>query len=164
WHWFWDFGNGDMGNQGVHQMDVVHWSLPPGSKYPRSVISAGGRFKYKDQGQVPNTLISMFDYDGIPAIFETRGLQSDHLEGVGIGNIIVLEAGEIRGSTGKPQFFPRENGKISRQARPLPDVEYHIQSNGKLHDASKINFRNFIEAILADDMKKQNAPGERAFY
>src|SRR5262249_47706333 len=47
WHWFWDFGNGDIGNQGVHEMDKARWAIP-GATLPRSVISLGGRFGPKD--------------------------------------------------------------------------------------------------------------------
>ena len=45
WHWFWDFGNGEIGNQGVHQMDIARWAMPEGA-VPRSVISLGGRYGY----------------------------------------------------------------------------------------------------------------------
>ena len=54
WHWFWDFGNGDIGNQGVHQMDIARWLIPgPTARptYPKTVLSLGGRFGYHDQGQ-----------------------------------------------------------------------------------------------------------------
>ena len=43
WHWFWDFGNGDIGNQGVHEMDVARWAIP-GATLPTKVWSLGGRF------------------------------------------------------------------------------------------------------------------------
>ncbi len=43
WHWFWDFGNGEIGNQGVHQTDVAHWSLGPAATLPTRVWSLGGR-------------------------------------------------------------------------------------------------------------------------
>ena len=55
WHWFWDFGNGDIGNQGVHQMDIARWMIPGDVGLPKSVVSLGGRFGYKDQGETPNT-------------------------------------------------------------------------------------------------------------
>src|SRR5262249_35085150 len=45
WHWFWDFGNGDIGNQGVHEMDKARWGIP-NATLPRSVLSVGGRFGY----------------------------------------------------------------------------------------------------------------------
>jgi len=41
WHWFWDTGNGDLGNQGIHEMDIARWGL--GVKYPTKVSAIGGR-------------------------------------------------------------------------------------------------------------------------
>src|SRR6185312_9809839 len=86
WHWFWDFGNGDIGNQGVHEMDKARW-LIPGAKWPKSVISIGGRFANGDQGQTPNAMVSIYDYDGTLLIFETRGLKSPAFRGQRVGNI-----------------------------------------------------------------------------
>ncbi len=73
WHWFWDFGNGDIGNQGVHQMDVARWMIPD-AKWPRSVVTMGGRFGYKDQAETPNTMLVNYDYGDTKLIFEVRGL------------------------------------------------------------------------------------------
>ena len=73
WHWFWDFGNGDIGNQGVHQMDLARWMIPD-AKLPRSVFAVGGRFGYKDQGETPNTQLANYDYGETQLIFEVRGL------------------------------------------------------------------------------------------
>ncbi|MGE3806870.1 MAG: Gfo/Idh/MocA family protein [Gemmataceae bacterium] len=73
WHWFWDFGNGDIGNQGVHQMDIARWMIP-GATLPKSVVSVGGRFGYKDQGETPNTMLTIMDYGDTLLVFETRGL------------------------------------------------------------------------------------------
>src|SRR5262249_796855 len=74
WHWFWDFGNGDIGNQGVHEMDIARWGIPDAT-LPRGVISLGGRFGYVDQGQTANTQIAIFDYGETRLVFEVRGLQ-----------------------------------------------------------------------------------------
>lgn len=73
WHWFWNYGGGDISNQGIHQMDVARWML--GAKgLPKSVISFGGRFGYRDDAETPNTLVSVMDFDEAPLIFEVRGL------------------------------------------------------------------------------------------
>src|SRR5947209_11437876 len=75
WHWIWDYGNGDLGNQGIHQMDVARWGLnQPG--LPKAVVSLGGRFGYIDDGQTPNTLVNLFDYGDSKLIFEVRGLET----------------------------------------------------------------------------------------
>ena len=86
WHWFWDFGNGDIGNQGVHQMDIARWGIP-GATLPRSVLSVGGRFGYADQGQTPNTQMAIFDFGPTKLIFEVRGLRTDRYRGELVGNI-----------------------------------------------------------------------------
>jgi len=77
WHWFWDMGCGDIGNQGVHEMDVARWAIK-GATLPKSVWSLGGRFGYEDQGETPNTQLSVFDYGEELLVFETRGLVGKH--------------------------------------------------------------------------------------
>ena len=73
WHWFWNYGGGDISNQGIHQMDVARWIL--GAKgLPKSVFSFGGRFGYRDDAETPNTLVSVMQFDDVPLIFEVRGL------------------------------------------------------------------------------------------
>jgi predicted dehydrogenase len=73
WHWFWDTGNGDIGNQGVHEMDVARWALnQPG--LPKSVFSTGGKYIYDDDQETPNTQIATFDYGDSELVFEVRGL------------------------------------------------------------------------------------------
>jgi predicted dehydrogenase len=60
WHWVWDFGNGDLGNQGVHEMDVARWGLGV-DKLANGVITYGGRFGYEDAGETPNTEVAILD-------------------------------------------------------------------------------------------------------
>ncbi|MEO6033753.1 MAG: Gfo/Idh/MocA family oxidoreductase, partial [Verrucomicrobiota bacterium] len=73
WHWFWNTGNGDVGNQGVHQMDIARWFLGEDALSPR-IFSVGGRLGYVDDGETPNTLMIYHDYARAPLIFEVRGL------------------------------------------------------------------------------------------
>jgi predicted dehydrogenase len=73
WHWTWDYGNGDLGNQGIHQMDIARWFLGEMELAPR-VMAVGGRLGYEDDGETPNTVIIFQDYAKAPLIFEVRGL------------------------------------------------------------------------------------------
>lgn len=73
WHWIWNYGNGDLGNQGIHQMDIGRWFLGANELSPR-VLSLGGRFGYEDDGETANTQIVYHDYARAPFIFEVRGL------------------------------------------------------------------------------------------
>lgn len=73
WHWFWDTGNGDIGNQGVHEMDIARWGL--GNSGPsKRIASTGGKFVYDDDQETPNTQLSTFNYGDREQVFEVRGL------------------------------------------------------------------------------------------
>ncbi len=86
WHWTWEYGNGDLGNQGVHEMDKAMWGLGC-TTLPTRVLSLGGRLGYVDAGETPNTLVSFFDYGPRQIIFEVRGLRTEPLRGAKVGNI-----------------------------------------------------------------------------
>ncbi len=75
WHWFWDTGNGDIGNQGVHEMDICRWGLGEYSK-PRSISSTGGKFLWKDDQETPNTQQAHFRFDDSEIVFDVRNLSS----------------------------------------------------------------------------------------
>jgi hypothetical protein len=74
WHWFWDTGNGDLGNQGAHEIDIARWGLGVG--LPRSVVASGGKYVYDDDQETPNTLLARFDYGDKQLVFEVRGIQT----------------------------------------------------------------------------------------
>ena len=119
WHWVYLYGNGDVGNQGIHQMDVARWFL--GEKgLPRHTLSIGGRLGYVDDGDTPNTQVVIHDYATAPLIFEVRGLPTksgvtvavdanlnpadaadaaaasmDKYRGVSIGNVVDCEGGYV---------------------------------------------------------------------
>jgi predicted dehydrogenase len=75
WHWVWDYGNGDLGNQGIHEMDKARWGLNK-NELAKGVVSVGGRFGYIDDGETANTQICVFDYGDCELIFEVRGWPS----------------------------------------------------------------------------------------
>jgi len=76
WHWFWDTGNGDIGNQGVHEMDIARWGLgiPDSHDSLKGARSAGGKYVYDDDQETPNTQLARFDYGDKELVFEVRGL------------------------------------------------------------------------------------------
>ncbi|MBY0524421.1 MAG: Gfo/Idh/MocA family oxidoreductase [Gemmataceae bacterium] len=94
WHWIWDFGNGDLGNQGIHEMDKARWGLGK-TELPKSVLSVGGRLGYGDDGETPNTQIAVFDYGDSELIFEVRGLPTKDLQGAKVGNIFYGSEGYV---------------------------------------------------------------------
>ena len=75
WHWFWNTGNGDIGNQGIHQMDIARWGLGVG--LPNAVVSTGGKYIYNDDQETPNTQLATLDYGDKQIVFEVRGFPSN---------------------------------------------------------------------------------------
>ena len=103
WHWVWPTGNGDIGNQGIHQMDVCRWLLNE-QGLPNRVMSFGGRLGYIDDGETANTQVAVLEYDSAPIIFEVRGLPRmkgdetmDNFRGIRIGEVIECEKGYVAG-------------------------------------------------------------------
>ncbi len=141
WHWFWATGNGDLGNQGVHQMDIARWCIP-GATLPRSVIAFGGRLGTFDQGETANTHVAIMDFGDTQLIFETRGLPSKPFRGSGVGNILHFDEGMI--VDGK--FF----AKGSDKAEPLPAVDYTRGPGGD-------HFGNFLAAVRSRKNSDLNA-------
>ncbi len=86
WHWQWAYGNGDLGNQGIHQMDIARWGLGA-DRLSNSVLSYGGRLGYEDAGETANTQTVIHDYGDAQLVFEVRGLKTDPLKGAGVGVI-----------------------------------------------------------------------------
>jgi predicted dehydrogenase len=86
WHWFWNTGNGDLGNQGIHQMDLARWGLNK-SEFPKAVQGSGGRFGYKDDGETPNTELVSLEFDDAVLQFEVRGLATNDELGAKVGDI-----------------------------------------------------------------------------
>jgi predicted dehydrogenase len=81
WHWIWDTGNGDFGNQGIHELDLAVWGL--GVKFPTKVAAIGGHFMFDDDQETPNTLNVAYEFampDGKKKmmVFETRHWISNH--------------------------------------------------------------------------------------
>jgi len=75
WHWFWKTGNGDMNNQGTHQLDIARWALNTNQTHPKRVMALGGRFQWNDQGETPNTMFAIAEYpDGQYVFFNVRNV------------------------------------------------------------------------------------------
>ncbi len=139
WHWNWAYGNGDLGNQGIHQMDVARWALNKHT-FPNSVVSLGGRFGYVDDGNTPNTLVSVFDYGDAELIFEVRGLETAPLNGAMVGNIIYGTEGYVV-FTGYDTALAFDNSHNKVQ---------EFKGGGD-------HYGNFLEAVKSRNRKAQRA-------
>jgi predicted dehydrogenase len=152
WHWFWETGNGDIGNQGAHQMDLARWALGQDAVAP-SVISVGGRLGYSDDGQTPNTMIAVHDYGTALLIFEVRGLpakagagtQMDVYKGADVGNVIECENGYVSITQNRCAAFDKDG----KQTQAFTGAG--VQRDGN-HQA------NFLKAVRS--RKRADQQGE----
>ncbi len=89
WHWFWKTGNGELNNQGTHQLDVARWAIDPDQTHPSRAMAIGGRFKWDDQGETPNTMFGMAEYpNGQYVLFNVRNVNHDELQAAGLQRIL----------------------------------------------------------------------------
>ncbi len=150
WHWFWDTGNGDVGNQGVHQMDIARWGL--GVKYPSKVSAVGGKFMFNDDQETPNTLNCTFEFHENGRVqmmeFEVRHWMSNG-EAELKNNPVENTIGDVfYGSEG---YLAVDSGGgyrswLGRNQEPGPSA-----TEGGEH------FANFVEAVRSRDRGSLNA-------
>ena len=148
WHWNWAYGNGEIGNQGVHQMDIGIWGLGKDHTLPVKISSMGGRFTYEDQGQTANTQVANFQYDdGKMMVFEVRGRPTNYEWDVRVGNLFYGSKGymAIRGRS----FETVVDGK------PGPTGN---------HDGIENIFTNFHEVVRNRKLEDLVAPIEVGHY
>lgn len=148
WHWFWEYGNGDMGNLGAHQIDDIRFAFNL-DKLPRRVMSYGGRFVFDDNGETPNTQVGVYDYPDFPVLIETRNLPMakgrramDHLRGARDGaNVFQFENGYLVGGRGGATIYDKAGTRLQQ----FPG------DGGGTHQA------NFIEAVRSRKREQLHA-------
>jgi hypothetical protein len=122
WHWFWETGNGEMGNNGIHVIDVCRWALGQ-DQTPARAMSIGGRFAFHDCGETANTHIALFDFQPAPLICEVRNVRADKsatsigkFRGQSKGVIIDCEGGYFAGDASGGAIFDRKGKKVQSLA------------------------------------------------
>jgi hypothetical protein len=150
WHWFWDTGNGDIGNQGIHEMDVARWGL--GVKYPTKVSAIGGKFMFDDDQETPNTLNAAFEFEegGKKKMleFEVRHWMTNG----------EAEMKEPRGSNTIGDIFYGSKGYLaSGSYTSYKSWLGRNQEPGPANNAGGDHYLNFIEAVRSRQREHLNA-------
>jgi len=138
WHYHWDYGNGDIGNQGVHQMDICRWGLDVG--LPSKVSSMGGMYLFDDQKEVPNVINTTFDFPdagprGKMLVFDTRPWMTNLEEGADVGAIFYGSEGYM-----VIDSYTRYKTFMGKEREP-----------GPTNNAGGDHYGNFIEAVRNRD-------------
>jgi hypothetical protein len=118
WHWFWDTGNGEIGNNGIHVIDIARWALGQDQTPPRA-LSIGGRFGFDDCGETANTQVALLDYRPAPILCEVRNVSAGKdaasmgkFRGRSGGVVIDCEGGYFAGDGSGGAIFDRQGKKV----------------------------------------------------
>ncbi|MDB4544827.1 hypothetical protein N9Z83_02680 [Akkermansiaceae bacterium] len=159
WHWQSPYGNGDLGNQGPHQLDVCRWALDDPMELPKAVLSAGGRLGYDDDGDTANTQVLYAEGGVAPILFEVRGLPKKGLDwkngmpdyrGVTIGNVLEYEGGSLLGGHSASCEAVDKNGKSIKKFKGPGDHMHswinacHSGTQSPLHNAENGHYSSAI--------------------
>lgn len=158
WHWFWDTGNGDIGNQGVHELGIARWAMGD-PQWPKTAYAHGGKFIYDDDQETPNTLTADFDFGGRELVFEVRGLMTG-AEGaippprrrrgqpapppsdveplnVMVGNLFYGTEGWAAMTNSGFQAFKGDSNELLMEEKP---------DRGRENDPVRLHMQNFLDA------------------
>jgi predicted dehydrogenase len=149
WHWDFNTGNGDLGNQGVHELDLLRWALEDDKSLPTRVVNFGGRFVWNDAGNTPNMQYVAYEYNGVPVIFEARNMwltpdvkAEPNFMGCRTGVVITCEDGYFVGGRGGGWVYDNDGKKVKQ----------FVGDGGKGH------FANFIQAMRSRKESDLRAP------
>ncbi|HCK41237.1 MAG TPA: dehydrogenase [Planctomycetaceae bacterium] len=122
WHWFWSTGNGELNNQGTHQLDIARWAIDKDQTHPVRAMAIGGRFQWKDQGETPNTLFGIAEYpNGQCVFFNVRNVDYPGFKQEVINEYYLEDGSKITGESqyeitrpgSKPERLEIEPGDVT---------------------------------------------------
>ncbi len=152
WHWFWKTGNGDLNNQGTHQLDVARWALDKDQTHPVRVMALGGRFQWDDQGETPNTMFGLAEYpNGQMVIFNVRNVNYPKYQRQVFNEYYLEDGSKI---TGEGNYKILRPGASKAEPLKLPP--------GKVTPGG--NWGAFIAAVRAGDPNMANGNVSDAHY
>ncbi len=154
WHWIWDTGNGDLGNQGIHEVDLARWGL--GVTLPTKVTAMGGHFLFDDDQQTPNCINCSWEFktpDGKTKMisFEVRGWMTNHEAGIGTSEF---------GGGSVPQA-----GLAAKKNAPKPSTigNLYYGSKGYLAISNYDSYQSFLGVEGEPGPKRTEKVGDEHF-
>ena len=159
WHWFWDYGNGDMGNRVIHVIDDIHHVLRIDKDVPTRMMAVGGRFKYNDDANTPNTEVIIMDWK-VPIIFGSRNMPYiDPKSGKGTGTSLYRRFGKGLRFT---NLIKCEKGffTVTRGGGKVYDNDGNTIKQLK-GDGGGSHMKNYFDAVKSRDHKSLKADVEQ---
>jgi len=145
WHWFWHWGTGEALNNGTHSVDLMRWGLDV--DYPVRVSSNGGRYRYKDDWETPDTQVINLEFpEGVAMSWEGRSCNGKQLEGNSVGVLFYGENGSLLISAGNSYTIYDLDNNVIREVKDDRAVDpLDLQNPAESLDA--LHIRNFFDGI-----------------
>jgi len=165
WHWFWDTGNGETGNNGPHPADLIKWALQR-TDHPYKIQSMGGIFVHDTEQETPNTQISTMQYrDGVVLQLEVRNLFTNRDGDVREGIIFYGSEGWMQFNLGRTwtTFYGPKDEPGPSMTREEADAKYGIAV--KYGRGREPHFENFIQCVRSrkrEDLAAEVLEGHHA--
>ncbi|MBI1792043.1 MAG: Gfo/Idh/MocA family oxidoreductase [Acidobacteria bacterium] len=160
WHWNWAYGNGDIGNQGIHEMDICRWGLDV--KVPSKISAMGGHFMFDDAQETPNTQVSTFEFNEGGKkrllVFEVRHWMSNHEGGIG-----EEKKGRVNPNTIGNIFYGSNGYMVIDGYGAYKTFLGKEQEPGPARSAGGSNWENFIAAVRSRKPSDLNADIEEGY-
>jgi predicted dehydrogenase len=145
WHWFWHWGTGEALNNGTHMVDLARWGL--GVDYPSRVTSAGGRYRYQDDWETPDTQVIDLEFANNTLIsWEGRSCNGKSAEGSSVGVIFYGETGSLLIESGNSYKIFDLKSKLVKEVKN--DITANaLDRTGPGMELDALHIRNFFDAI-----------------
>jgi predicted dehydrogenase len=145
WHWFWHWGTGEALNNGMHFVDLLRWGME--LDYPTLVTSVGGRYRYQDDWETPDTQVITFQFgDKKSFTWESRSCNSNAVEGYAAGVLFYGDNGSLLISGGNEyKVFDLKNNLIKHVTSDMGFEERNLVNPTQNLDS--YHFRNFYDGI-----------------
>jgi predicted dehydrogenase len=145
WHWFWHWGTGEALNNGTHMVDLARWGL--GVDYPSRVTSAGGRYRYQDDWETPDTQVIDLEFANNTLIsWEGRSCNGKSTEGSSVGVIFYGETGSLLIESGNSYKIFDLKSKLVKEVKN--DITANaLDRTGPGMELDALHIRNFFDAI-----------------
>ena len=135
WHWLWHFGNGELGNNGVHSIDLSRWGL--NVDYPTRVTSSGGRHWFNDSQETPDTHLVSFEFEGGKQImWEGLSCNRHGIDGESFGVSFHGDKGSLTMDSWGYTLLDKKDKELKKESGKVADL---------------VHIGNFIDAVRKDD-------------
>jgi predicted dehydrogenase len=136
WHWFWNWGNGELGNNGVHMIDLCRWGL--GVDYPVRVTSAGGRYRFDDDQETPDTHLVSFEFADRRSI-AWEGLSCSRIPGHKADVLFHGDKGTLAIDDGGYTVYDPAGKPVESQRGAAGDVSHVVNFLAAVRGEGKLN-------------------------